>query len=277
MASTSVFQLRLIVGRTTYQWRVFAFLLLALAAQSIAAAQPAPSHQPQNLNTEQVVQQLVLHNQQRAALLKHYESCRYYSVDYVGFPSDKSAQMIVNMSYDAPAQKQFHIVKEQGSRLLLDHVLGELIQNEKEAAEKPNIGKLDLTPSNYDFQLIGTDTIAGQPQYVLEVKPRIKSKFLYQGKIWVDAKDFAVRRLSAQPARNVSFWISHTDIEHEYKKVGEFWLPAQDKSTTHVRFGGIAKLKIDYRDYRIGDVSQDATSYACVPGSQAQISEKMSN
>jgi hypothetical protein len=245
-----------------------ATLLLAFAA-SLVAAQPAAP----NLNTEQVVEQLVLHNQQRAALLKHYESCRYYSVDYVGFPSDKSAQMIVDMSYDAPAQKQFRILKEQGSRLLLDHVLGELIQNEKEATEKQNLGKFELTPSNYEFQLIGTDTIGGEPQYVLEVKPRSKSKFVYHGKIWVDANDFAVRRVSAQPAKNVSFWISHTEIEHEYKKIGEFWFPAQNTSTAHVRFGGIAKLKIDYRDYRIGDTPDGTNSYTCAPDSQT-ISEK---
>lgn len=253
---------------TSHQRRGLAILLLAFAA-TLAAAQPAAP----NLNTEQVVEQLVLHNQQRAALLKHYDSCRYYSVDYVGFPSDKSAHMIVNMSYDAPAQKQFRILKEQGSRLLLDHVLGELIQNEKEATEKQNLGKFELTPSNYEFQLIGTDTIGGQPQYVLEVKPRSKSKFVYHGKIWVDANDFAVRRVSAQPAKNISFWISHTEIEHEYKKIGEFWFPAQNTSTAHVRFGGTAKLKIDYRDYRVGDASEGTSSYVCAADSQT-ISEK---
>ena len=85
-----------------------------------------------------------------------------------------------------------------------------------------------------------------------EVTPRFKSKFLYSGKIWVDANDFAVSRVAAQPAKNISFWISHTEIEHEYKKVGDFWLPASNSSITKVRFGGTAKLKIDYRDYRIG-------------------------
>src|SRR5262249_20161030 len=145
----------------------------------------------------------------------------------------------------------------------LDHVLGELIQTEREALETANLGKSDLTPSNYEFQLVGTDTVAGQPQYVLEVTPRFKSKFLYHGKIWVDANDFAVSRVSAQPAKNISFWISHTEIEHEYKKIGAFWLPALNTSTTHVRFGGTAKLKIDYRDYRIGESKPGAPSGVC--------------
>jgi len=253
--------------------KALAILLLVLPA--MAQGEAAGPSAPPLSSADQVVAQLVQHNQLRAALLKHYENCRYYSVDYVGFPSGKSAEMVVNMAYDAPAQKQFRVVKEQGSRLLLDHVLNELIQNEKEALEKQNLGRTDLSPGNYDFQLIGTDTIAGRPQYVLDVTPRFKSKFLYRGKIWVDASDFAVSRVSAQPAKNISFWISHTEIEHEYKKIGEFWLPAHNTSVTHVRFGGTATLKIDYRDYRIGEQQAGMVPDVCSQSlAQAQLSEK---
>ena len=92
---------------------VLFFALLALPP--IAHAQAASP-----LTTDQVVSQLVQHNQRRAALLTHYQGCRLYSVAYVGFPSDRSAVMVVDMAYDAPAQKQFRVVKEQGSKLLLD-------------------------------------------------------------------------------------------------------------------------------------------------------------
>jgi len=249
--------------------------LLAILVLPCAAPGQSPAVRQTPLNTDQVVSQLVQRNQHRAALLKHYESCRYYSVDYVGFPSQKSAEMVVDVAYDAPAQKQFRVLKEQGSRVLLDHVLRELIQNEKEALEKANLGRTDLTPDNYEFQLVGTDTIAGQPQYVLEVTPRFKSKFLYHGKIWVDATDFAVTRLSAQPSKNISFWISHTEIQHDYKKIGEFWLPVRNTSVTHVRFGGTAKLKIDYRDYRIGTAQPGSPSDVCSQSANdIQLSEK---
>ena len=42
---------------------------------------------------------------------------------------------------------------------------------------------------------------ADHPQYVLNVIPRTDEKFLYRGKIWVDAKDFAVTRIEAEPAK----------------------------------------------------------------------------
>ncbi len=263
-----------IVRRLASRNRPLAGLLVALALLTAASAQSARPAAPP-LTTDQVVAQLMQRNRDRAALLKHYESCRYYSVDYVGFPSEKSAEMLVDMRFNAPAQKEFRILKQQGSRLLLDHVLNELIQTEKEALDKPNLGRTDLTPDNYEFRLIGTDTIAGQPQYLLEVTPRFKSKFLYRGKIWVDANDFAVSRVSAQPAKSVSFWISHTEIQHEYKKVGEFWLPARNTSIAHVRFGGTARLTIDYRDYQIGPRQPGSSSDACAEADgDAQISEK---
>jgi len=249
-------------------------MLVLLALQSAASGQSSPAAAQPALTTDQIVAQLVQRNQDRAALLKHYESCRYYSIDYVGFPSDKSAEMQVDMHFSAPAQKEFRIIKQHGSRLLLDHVLEELIQTEKEALDKPNLGRTDLTPSNYEFRLIGTDTIAGVPQYVLAVAPRFKSKFLYRGKIWVDANDFAVSRVSAQPAKNPSFWISHTDIEHEYQKIGEFWLPARNTSVAHVRFGGTARLTIEYRDYRIGDAQPGAAYGICDELAGAQISQR---
>jgi hypothetical protein len=254
-----------------------ASLLVAFALQSAARGQsPVPNAQA-SLTTDQVVNELVRRNQDRAAALKHYESCRYYNVDYVGFPKNKTAAMVVEMAFDAPAQKQFHIVKQEGSQILLDHVIRELIQNEKEALDAPNLGRTDLTPQNYTFELVGTDNLGGQPQYVLDVAPRFKSKFLYHGKIWVDANDFAVTQLSAQPAKNPSFWISHTEIHHEYKKIGEFWLPARNSSVTHVRFGGTAKLNIDYRDYRIGNSASGTPQFcAADPTADAkvQVSEK---
>lgn len=251
-----------------------AIVLALLALPGLVRAQAGTATEHPSLTTEQVVSQLVQQNQRRAAELKHYEGCRFYSVDYVGFPSDRSAAMVVNMEYDAPAQKQFRVVKEQGSKLLLDHVLRELLHNEKEALDSANQGRTELTPTNYEFQLVGTDTIAGQQQYVLQVKPRFKSKFLYTGRIWVDANDFAVSRVAAEPSKNISFWISHTEIEHEYKKVGDFWLPAHNTSTTKVRFGGTATLKIDYRDYRIGDPQARTTSDACAQAAGMQVSEK---
>jgi hypothetical protein len=74
---------------------------------------------------------------------------------------------------------------------------------------------------------------------------------LYRGEICVNEADFAVESIDAEPAKNPSIWIKKTRIEHRYEKVGEFWLPASNKSVTNVLLGGTAMLTIQYTDYKL--------------------------
>ena len=39
-------------------------------------------------------------------------------------------------------------------------------------------------------------------------------------------------RMEGEPAKNPSFWTKDTKIEQVYAKVGNFWLPRSNRSTT---------------------------------------------
>src|SRR5579864_3544957 len=110
------------------------------------------------------------------------------------------------------------------------------------------------------------------PMYVLSVEPRRKDKFLYAGHIWVDAEDFAVVRIEAEPAKNPSFWIRNTKVEQLYVKVNDFWLPARNHSLTSVRLGGRADLTIDYQDYQVMSESLPGKISDAVPHGPAKAS-----
>jgi hypothetical protein len=239
---------------------------LPLLSQTAATGSPS---------ADQIVAQLIRNNQSRATRLHHYEGCRQYQLDYAGFPANKTAEMVVDMQYTAPADKQFRVVREEGARLLLNKVLKELLVTEKESMEAQHRSATALTPENYQFRLAGTDTFNGRPQYVLEVTPRVRTKFLYEGRVWIDAADYAVTRISAEPAKNPSIWISHTEIEHEYTKIGEFWLPARNVSITKVRLGGTATLNIRYLNYVLGDQKAAPAADVCsnLPH-EVRVSEK---
>jgi hypothetical protein len=58
-------------------------------------------------------------------------------------------------------------------------------------------------------------------------------------------------KIEAQPAQNPSLWIKKTDIRHVYKKVDDFWLPAENHSQSFMRIGGHADLVVEYKDYKI--------------------------
>lgn len=229
-------------------------LLIAALPLSAAAALETPTYPPASLTAEQIVQQMGQHNRVRAEELKSYTDLRHYAVSYHGFPVDLSASMVVEASYQAPDTKIFHIVSTTGARLLINHVLKRLLDAEQEAALHPD--RASVTPENYTFTLLGTETLNGRPSYILQADPKKDSHLLFRGKIWVDAADFAIAQLEAQPARNPSFWIRDTHIHHVYSKTGEFWLPHSDRSVTRVRFGGSAVLTIDYGVYHTVAASQ---------------------
>jgi len=157
----------------------------------------------------------------------------------------------VKLNYSSPRSKEFTIESTSGSKLLIDKVLKKLLEAEREALDEDAQRRSALSRDNYDFKLVGLESTPGGSMYVLTVEPKKREKFLYRGRIWVDARDFAVTRLEAEPAKNPSFWTKKSDIEQEYRKVNEFWLPERNHSVSSIRLGGHAELTIEYKDYQI--------------------------
>lgn len=100
----------------------------------------------------------------------------------------------------------------------MNRVLRRLVETEREAQDPANHAKVELNPRNYDFTSLEHLATSDGCAYTLSVQPKIPSKFLYRGRIWVNEKDFAVCRIEAEPAQNPSMWITKTDILHAYQK-----------------------------------------------------------
>jgi hypothetical protein len=203
------------------------------------------------LNAEQVVDNLVQKNIERAQALMSYEGTRIYRLEYHGFPGARSAEMLVDVKYKSPATKEFTVRRETGSKLLIERVFNKLLQSEKEALAEENQKRTALNSDNYVFAMAGYENTPAGAVYILQVEPRVKNKFLYRGRIWVDANEFAVIRIEGEPAKNPSFWTKDTKIEQIYAKVGDFWLPAMNRSASTIRLGGRASFSIEYKDYQI--------------------------
>ena len=228
-------------------------LLVGLGAGPVAAAPvdpPAASPVPL-LSTEEIVTKMVERNLERAHALGAYQGTRVYHLEYRGFPGSRSAEMIVEMKYRSPGTKDFSVRSERGSKLIIDRIFKRMLQTEKEALSEENQSRVALNRDNYQFALAGVERMPTGLSYVLSVEPRTDDKLLYRGRIWVDSEDFAVVRIEATPAKNPSFWTKETRIEQVYGKVGNFWLPVSNRSSSEVRLGGHASFTIDYHDYQI--------------------------
>jgi hypothetical protein len=273
---------RITITPLTYLRSEFVILLLLVLMtpwQSARAWQPAdvPAVAAVNrapLTAEQVVSNLVEMNRHRLEALRSYQGKRIYRVEYKGFPGPRSAEMVVSVKYLSPAEKEFVIQSATGSNVIIDKVLHKLLEAEKEALNAENQRNSALTQENYCFKLVGYESGPFGAMYVLSVEPRKSEKYLYRGRIWVDADDFAVVRLEAEPAKNPSFWTKKAEIVQEYTKVSDFWLPARNHSMTAVRLGGHAELTIEYKDYEItgaGRVSSLLPSRTTPPDETARV------
>jgi hypothetical protein len=261
-------------GKHYSRFLMAALLLLALLPSASARAQssiPAEAIEPR-LNLTQVMDRLIEKNAERMDALQKYQNRRYYSLDYTGFPTALHAEMVVDMMYDAPGTKQFKIISQSGPDWIIDRILKRLLEAEQEAQTEENRERVALNTSNYNFSGFEHQDALDNCSYVVAVEPKIPSKLLFRGRIWVDSRDFAVCRIEAEPSKNPSFWIKKTDIHHSYLKIGDFWLPSENKSVSVIRGGGRAVLTIKYQNYEIlaaralkGNDPSSSSSFLALP------------
>jgi hypothetical protein len=239
LSHPSLFTLSLLIG-----------LGIVHAAYAQSADAPAPPSRG-GLSAEEIVNRLVQRNLERAHTLAAYQGTRIYRLEYRGFPGSRSAEMVVDVRYNTPATKEFSVRSEKGSQLIIERVFKRMLQSEKEAASEENQTHIALNRDNYNFTLNGHEFTPTGQSYILSVEPRTNNKLLYRGRIWVDGEDFAVTRIEAAPAKNPSFWTKETKIVQVYSKVGDFWLPASNQSTSLIRLGGQANFTIEYQNYQV--------------------------
>jgi len=227
------------------------FLIAAVALlPSHAPAQATPGIPPTSpLALLQVAEKLVHMNAARFQALQSYRGRRTYQVEYAGFHTAFHAEMTVDVFYTAPDSKEFTIVSESGPKWMVSRVLKRLTETERDAQKGPNRSGVELNTQNYDFTSLEYQASSDGCSYILTVQPKVPSKLLYRGKVWVHERDFAVCRIEAQPSKNPSLWITRTDIRQNYQKIGELWLPLDNQSISTLRLGGRAILTIKYQNY----------------------------
>jgi outer membrane lipoprotein-sorting protein len=228
------------------RWLLSALTLLIVCFPAVAQ-QPLVSAP---LGADEVIRRMVQKNELRGKALERYSSVRSYHLECHCL-SHKKADMVVRAEYLAPNKKEFTIVSESGSGSMRNRVFKKLLEAEQESMREENQQRTAITPENYVFQLSDYQKSDAAEFYVLEAEPRTRNKFLFRGRIWVDAKDFAITRVEGEPAVNPSWWTLKTDFKRSYQKIGDFWMPESNESETKVRVLGTAVLTINYGEYQI--------------------------
>ena len=195
----------------------------------------------------QIFDELLAHNALRAATLVNYTAFRTYQV--VDLKGKVHAEEMGQMEYRAPDQKKFVVTSEKGSALVRRLALNALIASEIETTAGKQHHDSAISPTNYTLDLLGEQQVGPYHCFVAQAIPRRSDKYLFEGKVWIDAEDYAVVRIEGHPAKKLSFWIQRADFVRQYQRIDNFWLPQRDMTFVDVRLYGKKVLTIDHHDY----------------------------
>jgi len=241
-----------------FRQKLGAGLLVAMTALPTLAADETtttnrqlsdPTSSLQVTTADELFSKLLEHNRLRDLRLEQYRAVRTYAAKNSN--GKLHAQETVIVSYKAPDTKTFQTTSEEGSWIIRSQVFSRLMESETEAAGGQQHRDSSLKPANYTFCLIGEQDIGPYHCLVVEALPKRQDKYLFEGKIWIDAQDFAVVRIAGRPAKKLSFWINRIDFVRQYQKIGDFWLPCKDETFVDMKVYGKKVLTIDHRDYSI--------------------------
>jgi hypothetical protein len=221
------------------------FLLAALLLLPASAA--AADESPSLPTAEEIVARMGSRDLQRQVSTEGYAGMRRYVLDNRHY--HKRAEMLVQVQGDPDGTKHFEVVSEEGWKAAHKHVLRKMLESESETSHPEARAKARINPENYDFKFAGTEEIDGRTAYVLEVSPKRKEKYLFRGRIWVDAEDYALARAEGHPAKNPSFWTKSTHFVQIYQKSGPLWFPRSTQSVTEAHIFGTTDVNIEYFDY----------------------------
>ncbi|QNI33445.1 hypothetical protein H7849_05715 [Alloacidobacterium dinghuense] len=241
---------------------ITAFLVLVVTATS-----PGADDNFQLPSGDVVAARMLDRDAQRQSLMAGYHGLRRYILDNERM--HKHAEILVRVGCDADGVKHFELVSQSGWKGAYGHVVSRMLASEEEASHPEIRFKIRLSPDNYEFHVLRNGLLDDRMDYVLEVVPRRREERLFEGRIWIDAQDYAVVRIEGEPARNPSFWIRDLHFVHTYQKSGTVWFPATTESTTEVRIFGTTTLKINYFDY-ISNAQPPSVARADMGGGEKQ-------
>jgi hypothetical protein len=183
-----------------------------------------------------------------------YTVTREYQLSAAG-EQQPNSDVVAQVNFVSSAATDFSITRSEGSdrgtgivRKVLDH--------ETQMASHPELH--NLSPGNYDFALLAQEAVDGHRCYVLQLKPKREAVELIDGKAWVDADDFSVRKIQGRTAKNPSLWIKNLNLTINFGEVNGVWVQTSTQAVADVRFAGPHVLTSRELDVRLATISAQA-------------------
>jgi hypothetical protein len=215
---------------------------------------------------EQIGERAGIADAENTSLVRAYTVTRRYVLDTPRF--NKHAEMTVRVTYRPDLGKKVEIVSSQNADGIQKRVFQRVIEAEQESSTPEHVEAMRISPRNYSFRLLGTEQRDGFLCYVLELKPKRKSKFLIEGKAWINTEDYGLVHVEGRPAERISFWVGKPEFSQSFCKVGPAWMLSSNHSTAEVKLFGKSELAIDSFNFKVQYMDHDQLARATSPGSR---------
>lgn len=232
-------------------------LFLCLVAVAVGQVPDQPL-----TDANEVMARVLLRDTERESQSAGYAGHRRYIFD--NDKMHKHAELVVDVLCETNGTKHFSVITEDGWKSANKHVLKKMLESESETSTPEIRPQTRLTADNYTFTLVQLEVIKDRLTYVIDVTPKRRDKYLMEGRVWIDAQDFAMVRAEGQPAHNPSFWTKSIHFVQQYQKSGSYWFPVSTMSVTEARFFGTTKVNINYFDYQPNSGSDVAARHSTV-------------
>ncbi len=162
---------------------------------------------------------------------------------HVTTPSNISSdsEIVAQMDF-APPPGKYVIQKRMGS-LRAEFVVKNVLQRELEiSVSNQKLRSAAITHENYDFRLLGDESIDGHSCFVLQMVPKRDQPELIRGRVWVDQQSFLIRRIDGDLAKSPSWWVKAAHVDIRFAEFRGVWLQTSWQAIAQIRCFGDQEL-----------------------------------
>ena len=187
----------------------------------------------------------------REATLLAYTVNEHYAVFRGKDKVHPAAEMTVKTTFQKDKGKNYQVLSESGSEIIRKQVLGRIIDAERTANQPANRPTALLTSANYNLHFKAAEIVGGRNCFSVAIAPKRAGPYVFQGDLWVDARDYSIVQLAGYTAKSPSIFAGATQVARQYAIVDGFAMATHASATSTSWLFGQTTIEIDYSGYQI--------------------------
>lgn len=184
-----------------------------------------------------------------------------------------AADMTVKTTYRKDQGKSYTILTQTGSALLLNDVLGRILDSERLMTRPANRIQALLNSANYAMSLKGEAIVDGHNCLEVAIAPRRVSPYLFKGSIWVDPQNGSIVKLEGVAAKSPTVLTGASRVSRHYEMLYGFPMATHATAVSDSWLLGQTRIEIDYSDYALTPQSSIQAGQSAPPRAAAGSQE----